>query len=375
MGIVFGLVGLGLVLFVFLEAFEALVLPRRVLRSFRFTRFYYRCTWRIWAGATSMFPSTRRRQTLMSMFGPLSLLVLFAIWAAVLILGYGLIHHAFDQRDGGLADSLYLSGTTFTTLGYGDMTPRSSASRVLSVAESATGLGFFAVVIAYLPVLYQSFGRREAFIALLDARAGSPPSAVRMILRTPPNEDGSTCLKEFLAEAERWAAEILEAHLSFPVLGYYRSQHDNQSWLAALACTLDTSAILLSVVEGMNRTQARLTFAMARHAAVDLGLVVRRRPVESISDRLPPSRLEEFLSELRKAGVEVRDDANSRSKLDELRKLYEPFLVGLGLYFKLPLGEMWPAGDGPDNWQTSAWAKQAGPLRSLGTDPKDEHFK
>src|SRR5206468_4512146 len=174
------------------------------------------------------------------------------------------------------------SGTTFTTLGYGDLTPVGPAARALAVAEAATGFGFFAVVISYLPVLYQAFSRREAFIALLDARAGSPPAAGRMLLRTPPGPAGAGCLGDFLAEAERWAAEVLEGHLSFPVLGYYRSQHDNQSWLAGLACVLDTSAVLLTVVEGADRTQARLTFAMARHAVVDLGLVLHRPPV------LPP---------------------------------------------------------------------------------------
>lgn len=369
-----GLLGFALVAFVFLEAFEALVLPRRVLRPFRFTRTFYRSSWRVWAVATRLAPSERHRQTALSIFGPLSLLVLFAIWAATLILGYGLIHYAVEPHDGGFADAIYLSGTTFTTLGYGDLTPKSASGRTLSVAEAATGLGFFAVVIAYLPVLYQSFGRREAFIALLDARAGSPPSAAELLLRTPPVGDGGASLKEFLAEAERWAAEILEAHLSFPVLGYYRSQHDNQSWLAALACTLDAAALLLTVVEGGNRTQARLTFAIARHAAVDLGLVVRRPPEPSDGDRLPPARLDALLSALKAAGVAVRDDAPSRGRLDELRKLYESFLVGLGIYFRLPLADVWPVVQKSDNWQTSAWVRQAGPLASLGTDAKDEHF-
>src|SRR5207302_6409802 len=139
---------------------------------------------------------------------------------------------------------------------------------------------FFAIVIGYLPVLYQAFSRREAFIVLLDARAGSPPAAGRMLTRTPPIRDAEGCLTGFLSEAERWASEVLEGHLSFPVLGYYRSQHDNQSWLAGLACALDTCALLLTVVDGVDRTQARLTFAMARHAVVDLGLVLRRPPAE-----------------------------------------------------------------------------------------------
>jgi hypothetical protein len=374
MEIVLALLGLALVLFVFLESFEALVLPRRVTRPFRLTRLYYRITWVAWSSLAALVRSDRRRQTLLGIYGPLSLLVLFAVWAAMLVVGFGLIHYAVDPRDGVFSDSLYLSGTTFTTLGYGDQTPRTPAGRALSVAESATGLGFFAVVIAYLPVLYQSFGRREAFIALLDARAGSPPAAARMLLRTPPVADGGGCLTGFLAEAERWAAEVLEAHLSFPVLGYYRSQHDNQSWLAALACTLDVSALLLTVIEGGNRTQARLTFAMARHTAVDLGLVIRRQPAAPGNDRLPPARLAELLSELRKVGVSVRDDAEALAKLDELRNLYEPFVIALGIYFRSTTTEIWPADEGPDNWRTSAWLRQAAPFSALGIDPKDEHF-
>lgn len=374
MMIITAFIGVGLILFVLLEAFEALVLPRRVLRAFRFTRLYYRFTWRLWTAFTSLVRSERHRHNLLSIYGPLSLLVLFGIWAATLIIGYGLLHFALDSRLNNLADAFYLSGTTFTTLGYGDVTPATRASRAVSMAEAANGLSFFAIVIAYLPVLYQAFGRREGFIALLDARAGSPPAAARMLLRTPPIADGGTCLTGFLNEAERWAAEILEAHLSYPVLGYYRSQHDNQSWLAALACTLDASALLLTVIDGGSRTQARLTFAMARHAAVDLGLVLRRPPTSPASDRLPSARLSELLKLLRQAGVKIRDDADARAKLDELRKLYEPFLNGLSIYFKLPVTEMWPLEEGTDNWQTSAWIKQAAPFASLGINPKDDHF-
>jgi hypothetical protein len=366
--------GLLLILFVLLEAFEVLVLPRRVTRPYRFTRAYYRAGWRVWKTAARLFPSPRREQTFLSVFGPLSLLVLFALWAAGLVLGFGLLHHAVSPREAGLAESVYLSGTTFTTLGYGDVTPASPASRALAIAEAATGFGFFAIVIGYLPVLYQSFSRREAFIALLDARAGSPPAAGRMLLRTPPDGDGGGCLTDFLAEAERWAAEVLEGHLSFPVLGYYRSQHDNQSWLATLTCILDASALLLTVVEGADQTQARLTFAMARHTLVDLGLVLRRSPEPPSEDRLPDTRLEELLAALRSVGVRVRDDAPARARLAELRELYESFAAGLAGHFRLPVPSMWPTDERPDNWQTSAWMRRADPLTSLGSDPKDDHF-
>jgi Ion channel len=374
MTVVYTLCGVALILVVLLEAFEALVLPRRITRRVRFSRYYYRFGWRAWAGIADLLRPGPRRETVLSFFGPLSLLVLFAIWGIWLIVGYAMLHHVVAPRDGGLADSIYFSGVTFTTLGYGDLSPVGPVSRALSIVEAASGFGFFAIVISYLPVLYQAFGRREALIGLLDARAGSPPSAGRMLLRLPPGIGDGTILNRFLTDSEAWAAEVLEAQLSFPVLGYYRSQHDNQSWLAAMTCALDTSALLLTVAEGADRHQARLTFAMCRHVVVDLSLVLWRPPDTGPTNRLPDGRLHELLSELRKAEVKVRDDAAALTSLNELRSLYEPFVIALGHFFRLTVPDVWPNIDRPDNWQTSAWMRRAGPLTALGADPKDDHF-
>lgn len=374
MSAVLAVAGALLVLLVFAEAFEALVLPRRVVRPFRLTRLYYRTAWRAWRFLGDRFPPGKTRETLFAIFGPLSLVALFALWAALLVFGFGLLHYSLGDGPLTFGDALYLSGTTFTTLGYGDVSPKGPAGRALSVAEGATGFGFFAVVVAYLPVLYQSFSGRERFIALLDARAGSHPAAGRLLVRFPPGTGDGAVLTAFLVEAERWSADVLESHLSYPVLGYYRSQHDNQSWLAALTCTLDATALLLTVVDGVDRDQARLTFAMARHTLVDLGLVLGRQPVKVDADRLPPDRLRELLAGLRKAGVAVRDDDGAVAKLAELRGLYEPFAVGAAAYFRLFLPHVWPQDERPDNWQTSAWMRRADPITALGADPRDEHF-
>src|SRR5207249_11698220 len=102
---------------------------------------------------------------------------------------------------------------------------------------------------------------------------------------------GLAGLDPLLVEWERWAAELLESHLSYPVLRFYRSQHDNQSWVGALTTILDTSALLIAAVEGPDGHQARLTFAMARHAAVDLALVFQTAPLPPDSDRLPVAAL------------------------------------------------------------------------------------
>ena len=174
--------GLAVVLFILWDAFETTVLPRRVTRSFRLTRFFYRSTWAPSSAVARRLPPGKVRQGLLSAFGPLSLILLFAFWAFGLIVGFALMHAAVESPgSSSFATSLYLSGTTFFTLGLGDVTPRSPQGRAITVAESGIGFGFLAVVIGYLPVIYGAFSRRETNISLLDARAGSPPTARALI--------------------------------------------------------------------------------------------------------------------------------------------------------------------------------------------------
>ncbi|MGB9079745.1 MAG: potassium channel family protein, partial [Desulfuromonadaceae bacterium] len=245
--------GIFLILLVLWEGFETIVLPRRVTRRFRLTRFFYWNSWRPWVKMVKILVPARRRESWLSYFGPLSLLLLLSFWAGGLIIGFALIHWALgssllamDSSSGILTD-LYLSGTTFFTLGLGDALPRTSLARLLVVVESGMGFAFLALVIGYLPALNQSFARREVSISLLDARAGSPPTASEM-LRRHGHEQGREALRQLLHEWERWSAEFLEGHLSYPVLAYFRSQHDNQSWLASLTAILDTCALIMAGV-------------------------------------------------------------------------------------------------------------------------------
>lgn len=370
MAFVCALGGTFLVLLILMDAFEAMVLPRRISRRYRPTRLYYRLCWKTCCALVDRTSSLRIRKALLGAFGPLSLFGLFGVWAAGLVIGFGLLHQAVAPSDRALSDSLYLSGTTFTTLGYGDVNPIGVAARLLSIVEALVGFGFLAVVIGFLPVFYQAFSHRELSIALLDARAGSPPSAGQMLLRLPPRHGGA--LNRFLEQAEHWSAAVLESHLSYPVLSYYRSQHDNQSWLAAITCMLDACALLLTVAEGADRQQARLTFAMARHTIVDLALVLRRAPQVS-EDRLPPATLDRLLAALRAVGVTVRDDATTRAKLIELRDLYEPFANSLASQLRLDLPPAWREDSGADNWQTTAWARKAAGFTNLGSESRDDH--
>jgi hypothetical protein len=380
MGIVGAVVSLALIVYVLVEGFETMVLPRRVGHGFRFTRLFYRGGWRLWRRLALGLPAGRRREACLSWFGPLSILSLIASWVLGLIVAFGLLHWSLETpvhvQAGrpGLGTYVYLSGVTFFTLGYGDVVPTDRLGSVLTVVEAGVGFGFMAVVIGYLPVLYAAFSRREATISMLDARAGSPPSAAQLLLRLAQGR----CLDSvhpFLAEWERWSAELLESHLSFPVLSYYRCQHDNQSWVAALTAILDTCALVIAGVKDVHPYQAQLTFAMARHAVVDLALVFHTPPVPPDPDRLAEDRLRQVRELLAAEGLVLREGAAAAAKLVELRGMYEPFVNALARHFLFALPPVLPDKVGVDNWQTSAWMRRTAGLGKLTVAADgDEHF-
>jgi Ion channel len=378
MAIIATISGITLILLVLWEGFETIILPRRVTRRFRLTRFFYRSSWRTWVKMVNVLVPIRRRESWLSYFGPLSLLLLLSIWASGLICGFALIHWALGSAvltmDGGtgLLTDLYLSGTTFFTLGLGDVLPRTSLARLLVVVESGMGLAFLALVIGYLPALNQSFALREVSISLLDARAGSPPTASEM-LRRHGHEQGKEALQQLLHEWERWSAEFLEGHLSYPALAYFRSQHDNQSWLAALIAVLDTCALIMAGMEGTCARQAELTFAMARHAVVDLSLVFWISPQEPNPDRLPPEKLAELRLFLTRYGQKLREGDAVDQKLQELRLLYEPYVHALATYFQVSLPPWIAEENWMDNWQGSFW-EQNGKVRKLAGKSRADHF-
>jgi hypothetical protein len=204
-----------------------------------------------------------------------------------------------------------------------------------------------------LPVLYQAFSQREASISMLDARAGSPPSAGELLRRSGQTGDLES-LNPLLHDWERWSAQLLESQLSYPVLAYFRSQHDRQSWLAALTCVLDSCALVLVGVEGLPRRQAQLTFAMARHAAVDLSQVFRQRPAPP-ADRLPPDELRRLRTVLEVASVPLRDAAVADRALEKLRAMYEPYVNALAGYLLMPLPPWLPDEAAIDDWLETPW--------------------
>jgi Ion channel len=367
------------ILIVLWDAFETIILPRRVTRRIRLTSAFYRLTWRPWSAIARRIHRPRRRESVLAYFGPLSVLFLLTVWAGSMIFGFAGLHWALGtrlisaDRNQDFLTYLYMSGTDYFTLGLGDVTAAAAGpGRALTVFEAGLGFGFLAIVIGYFPVLYQAFSRREVNIALLDARAGSPSSALEL-LRHFSETRALDQLDLALHEFEHWTAELLESHISYPVLSYFRSQHDNQSWLGATTTVLDACALTMAGIGGIPSRQAQLTFAMARHAVVDIAQILHRPPRAPEPDRLPPEALARLRGELAAMRLDLASDGDAEARLNHLRGMYEPYVNALARYLAMRLPEWAPERRATHNWETSAWGRAAAAPRAARQRVDDDH--
>jgi hypothetical protein len=355
MGVLEFAVGFAIVVVILWDAFETIVLPRTVQHHVRFSRAVFIITWVPLVAALRRTVLRRFREPILGVYGPMFMLVLVIVWAACLIFGFGMMLQALSRvgsdHPNGIEhwrEALYLSGSTFFTLGLGDVTPPNGATRALAVIEAGAGFGFLAMMIGYLPIFYQAFARREVSISLLDSRAGSPPTAVELIRRNPERIGG------ILADSEQWTAELLESHISHPALALFRSQHDRQSWLAALTVILDASSLLMTGLEGLPKQQAQFSYAIARHALVDLAQVFVASPSFGGEGRLTPLEFQGLARSLAGYGFAFVDEG-AQTTLASLRAAYEPIAEALGARLLLDLPPWTPSSDASDVWQTSPW--------------------
>ncbi len=344
---------LALVLTMLAEFFLSFLSPQRVRREARFARWLIVRSWRLWRAAARRFGGDER-ETWLGFFGPLGLLIQLGAWVFGLILGFTGLHYAFnsDLLAGGssFGDYLYYSAGSFFSAAT-DLHATAGADRAIELAEAICGYLVLFGAIGYLPALFQAYSRREVAVSQLDPRAGSPPSPGTLLFRAA-KRGGWPELDAYLADWETWAAELMETHLSYPLLAFYRSQHVNQNWLSALVTVLDASAFAIAVAP--ERTPAaEVTFAIGRHALADLAQTFRAPPREASHERLGAADFERLRSKLEGAGVDVADP-DSRAKLDDLIDLYEPYAFALSTALELPL-PVWVREERTENWRMTAW--------------------
>ena len=340
------LLGTLLVVLTLWESFETMILPRAIMRAGRVTHVFYRTTHWAKRGLAKRIPWRALRETVLSAYGPLSLLALVVLWALLIIVGFGLIQYGIhtqfkeSSEPGNLTNMMYFSGTTFFTLGYGDLTPQGGLPRALAVAEAGIGFGMLASVIGYLPVLYQAFSNREAAILRLANRCGGEVDGVALVARyaRTGNHEG---LASTLEDLEGWIAELLETTVSYPMLAFYRSQRDDRSWIGAMTAVLDATVILQLRTETPWSPrlvdQAELTYAIAQRAMQAMTTALHQRPDPALRRHRDFAALR---ARLEPSGIRLSPDGEAQ--WEELAGRYEPEAECLAKFLSLQV-PAWPA--------------------------------
>jgi hypothetical protein len=341
-----------------------MILSQMVTDRWRITRIFYFYTRPRYFTIARKVTNEKLRHALLLVYAPLSLLVLFGIWALLIMLGFGMVNFGFQvTHSNGLFDfpsALYYSGVTFLTLGYGDLAPVSSLGRWLAVLEAGTGLIFLASIVGYIPVFYAAVQRREIPIVLLDSKASSNPTGFEL-LRRHAAAGAIGRLPIFLEKYEIWGAELLEAYLAYPIVAFYRSQHRDQNWLKTATAIMDACALIQAHIECEStvtkelRFQAHATFASLRHAVVDLSYIVRMPPKPYEARNPSKEDYQWILDELGKAGLSVSNTPEAHARFQQIRESYEPYVAGISEGLIMPLPEWRRKVVELDNWQVAAW--------------------
>ena len=341
------------------DGFATIVLPRTVAPLRRLSGRFYRSSWWVWSAAGRRIKPPELRLAFLAVYGPISVVMLLVIWAALAVFGFALIYFGlgarFESASGpvGFFSLLYMSGSTFLTLGLGDITSPDPLGRMFMVFEAATGFVFLGLIITYMPLLDQAYAAREVYSLLLQSRAGSPPNAIRL-LRRYAGADHSELLRGNLREGERWLADILQSHLSHPVLCFYRAQHFGQSWLVSLTTLLDTCALLIVGGDGLPREQARLTYRMGLLFLADLTSALALPVPPQVDVRLTRADLPALRSALSSAGITLRFGAEEAGQLVRVNRRYDVYLHTLSRWLMITLPPWVPPAETPSLEDTAA---------------------
>lgn len=326
--------GLGLLLIALVawDLFQTVVVPRPTPGVFRIARYVVRGSWRLakWVGRRG---PQRVRDTIFGLFAPGATILLLAVWLALLILGFGLVFYGLrDQLSPvpqNLGSTMYFAATSLLTIGYGDFVPTGAVTRLLAVVSATGGLGAVALVVTFLFSLYGSYQRRELAVVMLQAAAGGPPSAVAL-LETYAQLDIVDRLERLFREWEVWSAEVLDSHVAYPILGYFRSSHDNLSWISALGTILDAASLVVTTIEGLPRGEAELARRVGSHLAEDLSNLGF---TEGQAAWLGRTEFDAVCDRLERAGYRLADRTEAWGRFEAARLAYAPRLEAMAAYW------------------------------------------
>ncbi len=337
MDIALFLVGLLIIASVIWDVFESIVVPRPTPGRYRIARNLVRGTWVVWRAVAFRARTPDARERMLGTYAPIIVLVLLACWVILLVFGYGLILFALrgqlDPSPDSLAEASYVAGVSLLTIGFGEFVPTGVLARAVSLVAAASGLGVVALVITYLFSLYGAFQRREVQVVTLDARAGAPPSAVNL-LETYARTGMVDELPRLFGDWEVWSAEVLDSHVAYPILGYFRSTHDNESWVSSLGAVMDAATLVLTTIEGVPHGRAEMLVGIGQHLVEDVANYFGFPDVHAPG--VERFEFDEARDRLAAAGYQLRDADLAWSLFADLRSLYAVRLNSLATYWLTP---------------------------------------
>jgi hypothetical protein len=331
--------GVILLVITFYDLFQTVVLPRPAVRKYQLARLVVRPMWVVWKWVALRSARVDRSEGRMAAFAPIALILLVLIWATALVAGYALLEYGvrdqFQPEMEDMAEAIYVSAATLVPLAFGDIIPTQGVARFIIVLESANGVAFGAASITLLFELYGSFRAREEAVVALDALAGAPASAVQL-LETAAKPGMDDILRDTFEEWRKWSAMVLESHLAYPLLIYFRSSHDNEAWVNSFGAVMDASTLIMSSVEGdKSAGSAKLMATVGDHLVEDITWLLFRTQLdaEPIIER---SEYEAAIARLRAAGYQAHDGDAHWQKFVALRSKYAMFLNRMAQLLSAP---------------------------------------
>jgi Ion channel len=338
--IVIGIAGVVVVMVTAGDVFQSVIVPRPTY-AWRPSALISRGGWRIIGAIGMRITNSERREAVLGVYAPLLLVTLMIFWVTALTLGFGLIFFALrgelKPEPQTYWAAVYYAGTSLLTLGYGDFIAQRGLARAISLAAAAVGLGTFAIVTAFLFSLFAAFQRREAFIVTMRERTGAPPSGVDFIERYV-ELDMLDDLAPTFRRAEEWIADIMETHLAYPVLSYFRSTHDEQSWVGTLGAFLDASTIVITTVDIGRVGPARMLSRLGRHLVIDYAFYFEYNLDRTGGGAVGIDRAEfdQVYERLRAKGLRMREPEVAWVEFAALRGTYAVALNIMARWWRIP---------------------------------------
>jgi len=335
------LVGILLIVASLNDVFQSVIVPRAVGRRLRPSYYSSRGLWSIWpALARRVYGRNEdRREDFLATFAPVNLIASLMVWSLLLLLGYGTLFYALRSDVhpplGSFVDAFYFAGTSFFTIGFGDFVGATGWTRIISLAAGASGFGVISTTTAYLFAIFGAFQAREQFVVTTGARAGSPPSGVGMLVIAARSGTLQN-LPAVMTEAQKWCASILETHRAYPILAYFRSSHDYESWVGTLGTLLDCAVLMMTTVE-CERGEARILYNLGRHATNDLANYFHLADgIDPNDPMISGEHFDDARKRLEETGLRLTDRDEAWRRFSRLRGAYAGHLDALAEFFDIP---------------------------------------